>query len=92
MTPEILKEQCIKHDLKFVENGEVFDLMHGNERIAHIQKRQHYCDRGHWVGIIEICPNLDGQDHWPNYYMRLEVAKEEMLRFFLWRLFKIRSE
>lgn len=59
--------------------------------LAWIAKRNEYCDRGHFIGHINI-GGLDHQDCWPNYYMRLDRAKDEITDFINWRLNKIRCE
>ena len=61
--------------------------------LAWVQKRPQYCDRGHWQGQIEYSPGnpLDPADGGLHYYMRFEVAKEELRSKLLWRLCKIRA-
>lgn len=59
--------------------------------LAWIHQRPAYCDRGHWVGSIEISCNLNGQDAWPHYFMSLDRAKLEVEEFIMWRFFKLRS-
>lgn len=62
--------------------------------LAWIQKRPSYCDRGHWQGQIEFSPGnpFDAADGGIHYYMRLEVAKQELREKLLWRACKIRVE
>lgn len=60
-------------------------------RLAFITRRNSYCDRGHFLGHVEI-GGLDSQDGWPNYYMRLDRAQEEIIDFLNWRLHKKRTE
>ena len=72
------------------EKYSVWDLTEGSGlRIAHIEKRPSYCDRGHWIARIEIPCDLDRADSWPNYYMSINKAKEEVFDFLQWRLFKV---
>jgi len=59
--------------------------------LAWIDQRPAYCDRGHWVGNIEVSCELDGQDAWPHYFMSLNRAKMEVEEFIMWRFFKVRS-
>lgn len=56
---------------------------------AFIQTRPHYCDRGHYVlNINAHFLNLDIADMFPRYYMDLNVAKEECVKFLYWRIYK----
>lgn len=59
--------------------------------VAYITPRPHYCDRGHYLGNIEL-PGLDAGDNWPNYYTQLTRAKDEIMDFVLWRVHQIRKE
>ena len=62
-----------------------------------IEKRPHYCDRGHWKGnvrgplplIPQPLSDLDEQDGFPRYYMDLSVAKQELRKWLYWRLYQI---
>ncbi len=56
-----------------------------------ITKRNSYCDRGHFLGNVEI-GGMNEQDSRPNYFMRLDRAMEEIKDFVLWRVAKIRTE
>ncbi len=58
--------------------------------MAWIEKRNHYCDRGHWKGMSAL-PGMDFADMWPNYYMSLGRAKAELEDFTRWRVLKERS-
>jgi len=60
------------------------------QRVAYLSERPTYCDRGHFLGNVEI-GGLDSEDCWPNYYMDFERAKNEIISFLLWRLYKISS-
>ncbi len=71
---------------------QLHELMDGKTMLAWIQARPHYCDRGHWKLNVEVACGLDGQDAFPRYYMRLEVAKQEAEDFLMWRLHKVRAE
>ena len=64
------------------ENGKV---------LAWITKRNYYCDRGHYKGMVDI-PGIDAADSWPNYYMKFDRAKDEIIDFLKWRLKKIPAE
>lgn len=60
-----------------------------------IEERNIYCDRGHYLVKIhrgEIQMNLDSGDSRPNYYMHLETAKHETIKWLRWRLFGERAE
>ena len=46
-------------------------------------------DRGHFKAMVEV-PNLVGADSWPNYYMKIETAVDEVERFIEWRLDQVR--
>lgn len=61
--------------------------------LAWIQERPKYCDRGHYLGQLEYSPGnpMDAADGLVHYYMRLEVAKQELREKLLWRLCKIRT-
>ena len=74
----------------YSEEFKVWNLVDKMEgRLGYLEPRPSYCDRGHWVGNIEVPCGLDAADSWPNYYMSLERGKEEMMDFLKWRLFKI---
>lgn len=49
-----------------------------------IERRPHYCDRGHYIAKI-AAPDIDGADLWPRYYFDLERAKSECEDFVKWR-------
>ncbi len=74
----------------------LWDLLdsHAGERmVAWIESRPHYCDRGHWKGMVELPDvDLDHQDGFPRYYMLLERAQAEIMDFVNWRLHRIRAE
>lgn len=82
-------------NLKWVYNeefGGLYDGMIDGKLAAFIQMRPHYCDRGHWHANIEMGGlNIDHQDMFPRYYMRLAVAKQEIEEFLDWRINKVRS-
>ncbi len=58
--------------------------------LAFIDKRPGYCDRGHWRVQVDAVPDLDEQDAFPRYFMRLSTAKQELVEFLAWRLHKRR--
>lgn len=60
--------------------------------LAFVQERPLYCDRGQYVGQLEYTPGnpLDAADGGWHYYMRLDVAKQELREKLLWRNCKIR--
>ena len=60
--------------------------------LAWVQPRPAYCDRGHFQAQIEFVAGnpLDAADGMPCYYMRLDVAKEEVMAKLLWRVCKMR--
>lgn len=62
-----------------------------NEMLGWVQNRPDYCDRGHWHASIER-NDIDSQDAFPRYFMRLETAKQEMIDFVRWRYMGIRAE
>ena len=80
MDPSFVHTHVQTHDLRD----------HEGHLLAWAQSRPHYCDRGHWKGVIEIPCGLDSQDGWPNYYMSLKRAKTEVEAFLRWRLFQVR--
>lgn len=61
------------------------------EMLGWIQNRPDYCDRGHWSACIER-HDINSQDAFPRYFMRLETAKQEMMDFVRWRYMSIRAE
>lgn len=81
-------------------NDEIFLLIRGKVATSHfdeglilfgIQQRQHYCDRGHYLARIHAgdgCLTIDPSDCWPNFYMDLDVAIEQVERFLRWRIRK----
>ena len=74
-------------DFPGLHNFEIGDVL-----LAWIQKRTHYCDRGHWQGQLEFSPGnpLDSADGGIHYYMRLSVAKQELQEKLMWRVCKQR--
>jgi len=62
-----------------------------DQMVAWIEARNGYCDRGHYKLVCEL-PDIDHQDGFPRYYMRLKVAKRECEDFLRWRLWKVRAE
>lgn len=59
--------------------------------LAHISERPGYCDRGHFLVLLESRDlNLDEADGRSlMYYMDLEVAMWETVEFLLWRMHKV---
>jgi hypothetical protein len=57
-----------------------------------IQQRNHYCDRGHYLVLIDGPFNFDAADLRPNYYMSLEAAITETEKFLEWRINKVSEE
>lgn len=59
-----------------------------------VNTRPQYCDRGHYQANLELSPGnpIDSADGLPCYYMRLDVAKQEVREKLLWRNCKIRAE
>ncbi len=59
-----------------------------------VNPRPRYCDRGHYQAQIEYSPGnpINAADGMPCYYMRLDVAKQEVREKLLWRLCKLRAE
>lgn len=51
-----------------------------------IVKRPPYCDRGHYHADVGGIASIDHQDSFPRYFMRLEIAKQEMEEWLDWRL------
>lgn len=51
-----------------------------------IEKRPHYCDRGHFIGKVQGIASIDAADLFPRYYMDVERAKGEMRDWLIWRL------
>ena len=56
-----------------------------------LKKRQAYCDRGHWDGMVFGVPDIDFQDSFPRYYMDETRAKLELSEWLHWRLKRIRD-
>ncbi len=90
-------KQEIIEDAEWIESKEYTGLLDlraaDGTLLAWIQRRNNYCDRGHYQGQIEYSPGnpIDAADGMPQYYMRLEVAKQEIREKLLWRLCKIRA-
>ena len=86
MTPEWkttdYPDAGVLHELVDTENDEV---------LGWIQNRPNYCDRGHWQACIER-GDIDSQDAFPRYFMRLATAKQEFMDFVRWRYMGIRAE
>jgi len=83
---------CKEHgwEWQYQEEYNTWNLMNGNEMLCYITKRPDYCDRGNYLGQMDI-GGLDNGDCWPNFYMKLETAKGEMTLFLRWRLYKIKT-
>lgn len=63
----------------------------GSDCSVYLSQRQGYCDRGHFQVNINM-PGyfIDYADGFPRYYMSLQRAKEEVIDFLKWRMFKVR--
>jgi hypothetical protein len=68
----------------------VYELIDGKKILAWIEAQPRYSNRGHWKAVIECVTDLDQHDSWPNYYMSFERAREEVVAFLKWRLYKVR--
>lgn len=83
-----------KHGWMWRDNASHADLTElyddKGQMLAWIHKRPGYCDRGHWQAQVECVPSLDEADQFPRYFMRIEIAKQELVEFIAWRLFKSR--
>lgn len=97
----ISREDCIAggpfaEDTEWTVNPEydsVLELRRNGQLVAWIEKRPVYCDRGHYRAQVEVSGcSWDEADGRLRYYMMLEVAKQEIIRFVNWRLFQIRGE
>jgi hypothetical protein len=80
--------------LRWVKNTKhvesIWDCLNEDDRrMAFISLQPGYSNRGHFMGMVEI-GGIDSDDGWPNYYMRLDRAQDEILAFLEWRLGKIR--
>jgi hypothetical protein len=64
----------------------------GNPVHAFIQKRPPYCDRGHYSFNVDARLNLDGADSFPRYYMDLDTAMLEAVKWLNWRMYKIPND
>lgn len=66
-----------------------FHYESGEVRVhAFIQKRPHYCDRGHWSFNADGNLGLDGSDTFPRYFMNLNAAMREATQWLNWRIHK----
>lgn len=62
--------------------SQTFDLIKDGRRIAYLQERPVYCDRGRWHANIEVSGVWQSEkDPWPRYYFKLEYGKEEVLDY-----------
>jgi hypothetical protein len=57
--------------------------------VGTLEPRPSYCDRGRWMFRCDL-PDLDHADGFPRYYMDLERAKDEIVAWFAWRLWRRR--
>lgn len=73
---------------KHVDVGNLYEAYVDGRMVGWIHARPGYCDRGHWKAMVDV-PNLDHQDVFPRYFMRLETAVREMDEFLRWRLWKL---
>lgn len=71
---------------------ELFELSVDGVLLAWVEARPAYCDRGHWKGMLEFSPGnpFDGQDVNPCYYMRMNIAMQELEEKLMWRVCKKR--
>ena len=80
-------------DVKFVERDDHGtagkDIIIGRQIVGSLEARPHYCDRGRWMFRCDL-PDLDGADGFPRYYMDLERAKDEIVAWLNWRLWRRR--
>jgi hypothetical protein len=68
-----------------------WDCEINNVVVATVEKRPHYCDRGHFYVKCYLY-GLDESDRFPRYYMREDIAKAETESFLKWRLWKQRGD
>lgn len=62
--------------------SQTYDLIRDGKRIAHIQERPPYCDRGRWHANIEVSGVWQSdKDPWPRYYFKLKYAQEEVIDY-----------
>ena len=87
---EEIKPITWKPNLEFVSVA-LEECFVGEHMVAWLERRPHYCDRGHWQ-INSDLPGLDSHDSFPRYYMSYEIAKAETEAWLEWRLWKIRHE
>lgn len=63
----------------------------GGKLIAWLNSRPSYCDRGHWLAMVDHIPDLDEADCWPRYYCDRQFAFAEIELFLNWRLKGLRG-
>jgi hypothetical protein len=66
----------------------VFDIIINGKCVGWLEKRHHYCDRGHWKFECEL-PGIDEADSFPRYYMDETRAKLEIISWLNWRLWRM---
>lgn len=67
------------------EDGGYWTFRIGRTSVT-LQKRPHYCDRGHWVGKVFGIDDIDDADSFPRYFMNEVRAKAELSEWLLWRV------
>ena len=84
-------------DAKWTEvedNPGRWEFLLGDVLLCWVTPRPHFCDRGHYQGGIEFSPGnpFDFADGMPCYYMRLDVARQDIVEKMMWRVCKVRIE
>lgn len=87
-----MANQHPEHEWYFTaEDGGYWTFRIGRTSVT-LQKRPHYCDRGHWCGKVFGIDDIDDADSFPRYFMNEARAKLEMSEWLLWRLLSQRNE
>lgn len=94
------QEYWLQHNIdtaEWIENPQfpgLIDFKLEDVLLAWLERRPSYCDRGHWKGQLEFSPGnpFDAADGGIHYYMRLDVAKQELQEKLMWRVCKVRIE
>ena len=68
------------------EYPEIEEYWVDSKRVAYMQPRPRYCDRGHWQVNADQIPFIDEADGFPRYYMDKKRAKLETEEWVAWRL------
>jgi hypothetical protein len=63
-------------------NGDTWELEIDGQRIAHLEERPKYCNRGRYIARIDMHGiEISNSDPWPRYYFSLTYGMAEVAQW-----------